>query len=196
MSRLVLALTVLVLALAVAAPARAAPEVTATCTTPPSVAAVSCSNWFRSNVLVHWNVSPGATPCDDRLITDDTSGTRVTCTASDADGSTMGEVVIKRDATPPDVGVGEAARGADDNGWYTRPVAIAFSGTDPLSGMPADGGCSPVTYDGPDTSAASVVGTCTDVAGNAASRAFPFRFDATAPAVTGLRAVAGDRRVA
>ena len=45
----------------------------------------------------------------------------------------------------------------------TRAVAVAFSGTDGLSGVDS---CATVTYSGPDNAAASVPGTCTDKAGN------------------------------
>jgi hypothetical protein len=170
-----LLLALFVLALAAAVPARAAAQVTATCTTPS--ATVSCSGWFTSDVVVHW----GVTDCPDRLIMADTPGETVSCTSDDV----TGQVVIKRDATPPEVGLGHAARGAGDNGWYTAPVTIGFSGMDALSGMPAAGDCASATYAGPDTPAGSVVGTCTDVAGNlGSSLPFGLKYDATGPEVT------------
>jgi hypothetical protein len=172
---------VFALVLAAALPARAAADVTATCTTSTAVG-VSCSSWFTSDVLVHWNVAD----CPDQLITADTPGEVVSCTSNDESGSpTTVQVVIKRDTTPPDVGAGHAARAPDDNGWYTRPVTIGFGGSDALSGMPAAGDCASATYAGPDTSAGSVVGTCTDVAGNlGSSPPFGLKYDANGPDVT------------
>jgi hypothetical protein len=170
-----------VLLLAAAMPARAEAQATATCSTPTATVA-SCSSWFTSDVLVHWDVAD----CPDQLIATDTAGEVVSCTSTDENGMpATAEVVIKRDTAPPDVGAGQAARAADDNGWYTRPVAIGFSGSDALSGMPAAGDCSSVTYAGPDAAAGSVIGTCADVAGNlGSSPPFALKYDATGPAVT------------
>src|SRR5689334_20409098 len=131
-------LTILfVLVVAAALPARAAADVTATCTT-PTATVVSCSTWFTTDVLVHWNVAD----CPDQTITADTPGDTLTCTSGDQSGA----VTIKRDTLPPVVGAGQAARAADANGWYTRPVEIGFTGTDALSGI---GLCPPVTFAGP-----------------------------------------------
>jgi hypothetical protein len=164
----------LLLVFAAALPARAAAEVTATCTTPPSVVAVSCSSWFASEVLVHWS----APECPDKSVAAE-PGDTVSCMSTDGSG----QVVIKLDTTPPVVDAGVPARPADVNGWYTRPVAIGFTGTDALSGIA--GACSPVNYDGPDTATGSVIGTCSDVAGNlGSSPPFAIKYDATGPVVT------------
>jgi hypothetical protein len=89
---------------------------------------------------------------------------------------------LKYDATAPAATGARAARDPDTNGWYGEPVSISFSGSDGLSGIRA---CSTLTYDGPDSGAASAAGTCTDEAGNV-SPPFQFRlsYDATAPVVT------------
>jgi hypothetical protein len=85
------------------------------------------------------------------------------------------------DATPPSV-TASPARGADANGWYNHAVAVAFSGSDGVSGL---AGCTSATYSGPDSGSASVSGSCTDKAGNTGSASFGLRYDATPPAVTG-----------
>jgi hypothetical protein len=54
--------------------------------------------------------------------------------------------------------------------------------------------CSSVGYGGPDGTSASVTGTCTDNAGNVGSGVFSFRYDATAPGVSGLRIRPGEDR--
>jgi hypothetical protein len=90
---------------------------------------------------------------------------------------------LKYDSTAPTVTDARAARGADVNGWYNHPVAVTFSGADQLSGVDS---CTAPTYGGPDAGATSVVGTCTDEAGNISSPfPFPLKYDGTAPTVTG-----------
>ncbi len=90
---------------------------------------------------------------------------------------------LKYDSTAPAVTGGQAARGADVNGWYNHAVSVAFSGTDQPSGVDA---CTTPTYGGPDGGAASLLGTCTDKAGNVSSPfAFALKYDDTAPVVTG-----------
>lgn len=166
--------------LVVAAPGMAAPAVSARCTPAPA----DCSGWFRSDVSLTWTVDPATASqmgCQDETFTSDTTGAVRTCTAEDDTGSAMAAVTIKRDATPPVVDPGLAPP-ADANGWYTKPLTVAFSGQDVTSGLAS---CASVTYPGPDTAAASVVGTCTDVAGNTGSAPpYLFMYDATGPEVT------------
>jgi hypothetical protein len=80
----------------------------------------------------------------------------------------------------------DPARPPDANGWYRAPVAIAFSGSDGVSGISS---CTTATYSGPDGAAAATPGTCTDHAGNVSA---PFRFrlnyDATEPSVNSAQA--------
>jgi hypothetical protein len=169
--------------LVAAAPAQAAPSVTPSCSLTPSTA-VDCSIWFRSAATLHWNVAPETattTGCDDQVFDADTAATAVSCTATEGEESVTGHVTIKRDATPPEVGAAVPARGADAAGWYNQPVTMTFTGQDATSGV---SGCPPVIYDGPDSAAASAVGTCADVAGNVGtSPPFGFKYDATGPDV-------------
>ena len=102
-----------------------------------------------------------------------------------AGNSSSRAFALKYDATVPTVTSGQAARPADANGWYNRPVPVAFSGADQLSGVAA---CTATTYGGPDGGAVAVPGTCTDKAGNvSAPLAFGLRYDGTKPVVTGGR---------
>jgi len=126
-----------------------------------------CSAWHTSNVTVSW--SGGV--CGSVTITSDTTGTAVPCTVS---------VIVRRDATPPSVRA-SADRGADNNGWYNHGLRVSFEGDDGTSGIAS---CSsPATYSGPDSGGTSVSGSCTDNAGNTASDAHEFKYDATAPSV-------------
>ena len=102
-------------------------------------------------------------------------------------------VPLQIDRTAPGVTAATPARPPDHEGWYTAPVTVAFSGSDALSGLAS---CTAGSYAGGDSAAASVTGTCTDVAGNrSAPFAFPLRYDATAPSTAGIGAQPGDRSV-
>jgi hypothetical protein len=171
-----------------AGPARAdaVPVVTAQCSLPPSTTAVDCSSWFRTDVSLHWTVTPATattTGCQDQLFTADTAGTIVNCSADDGTPVTA-QVTIKLDKTSPLVTAASAARGTDVNGWYNRPVSIDVTGTDATSGL-AD--CpSSVVYAGPDSAAVSLPLTCTDIAGNTSDPfAFGLKYDATPPQLSG-----------
>ena len=168
------------LLLVVAAPSLAAPTVSYQCSPAPA----DCTGWYRSDVALDWTVAPPksvAEGCVDVSFTSDTAGTVESCTAKQKDATATAQVTVRRDTTPPQVGAGHV-RGTDVNGWYNRPFTIAFSGQDGTSGLA--GACAPITYAGPDAAARSLIGTCTDRAGNVGrSPAFKFRYDATRPKV-------------
>lgn len=153
-------------------------------------APVNCSGWYRTNVTVTWSYG-SATPldCNIRTITFDTAGVDVSCELLDGTKTT---IRIKRDATPPQVTGSMPARAPDSAGWYTQPVAVAFSGADALSGIAS---CTSPTYGGGDGASVSVSGTCTDVAGNTSAPAsFSLRYDATPPTVAASADRAPDAR--
>jgi hypothetical protein len=77
---------------------------------------------------------------------------------------------LNYDATPPSIIGVTAARRPDVVGWYLAPVAIAWAGTDAVSGL---AGCTATTYAGPDGRSRSALGTCADQAGNT-SAPLPF----------------------
>ena len=162
--------------------AEAVPSVSFKCTPAPQ----NCSGWYRSDVTIEWTVVPATSVvdgCTRRTITIDTSGANQVCVADDGEARVAVDFRIKLDKTAPVVTGGAPARGADVNGWYNHAVPIAFSGTDQTSGIAA---CTSTTYGGPDSTAASLAGTCTDNAGNVSSP-FPYglRYDETAPLVAG-----------
>jgi hypothetical protein len=162
--------------------AEAVPSVTFKCTPAPQ----NCSGWYRSDVTVEWTVAPADSVvdgCTRRTITIDTSGANQVCVADDGEARVAVDFRIKLDKTAPVVTGGAPARAADVNGWYNHAVPIAFSGSDQTSGIAA---CTSTTYGGPDSTAASLAGTCTDNAGNVSSP-FPYglKYDETAPAVAG-----------
>jgi hypothetical protein len=165
------------------------------CYSPPkSPTPVNCSQWKTSAVLVAWSYDAGAFPyppgtCQPQIISADTAGLRVSCEVRDSPDdnytdSTTKRVVIRLDTTTPTVSGLAPSRPPDYDGWWNHPVAFAFQGSDPISGI---AGCSSITYSGPDSAAAQVTGTCRDVAGNASTGSFPIQYDATPPMLSGLR---------
>ena len=185
-----LLIAVLIL-LGTAAPAMAQPEIDVTCN------GTEClSDWYRTAVRVDWAVAGGAPTagCSDVTITADTAGTEQGCIVRDGGGATASLTIpLRIDRTAPTVTAGAASRPPDHDGWYSAPVDVRFSGADVLSGLAS---CTAGSYAGPDTAAARVAGTCTDVAGNrSAPFGFPLRYDATAPPTTGIAADPRDRAV-
>jgi len=150
-----------------------------------------CTAWYRTSVTLQWQWSPtqgvlSTSGCDVQTLSTDTSssGTPKSCEVDWMNGDKLtAEKRIHVDTTPPTVTDATPARGSDQGGWYNHPVAFAFNGSDATSGLL---GCSSVTYNGPDSATATASGTCTDVAGNVASRDVPLRYDATPPAVVDI----------
>jgi large repetitive protein len=114
----------------------------------------------------------------------DSATASVTGTCRDQAGNSASRTFsLKYDATAPTVTDAQAARGPDVNGWYNHAVSVTFSGTDQTAGVDT---CTTPAYGGPDAGAASLVGTCTDRAGNVSGGfAFALKYDGTAPTVTG-----------
>ena len=121
----------------------------------------------------------------------DSASASVGGTCRDAAGnvSAPSSFALKYDATAPQVAGLAPDRPADAFGYFLRPVALAFTGSDATSGLL---GCDTVTYAGPDSPAGPVTGSCRDVAGNSAARTLAVAFDATAPSLTKVKVLSGD----
>ncbi|HYX76161.1 MAG TPA: hypothetical protein VE757_03195, partial [Gaiellaceae bacterium] len=103
------------------------------------------------------------------------------CT-DEAGNVTTATFALAYDANAPTGVTASAARSPDHNGWFNRPVGIAWSGSDPTSGIDF---CTGITYSGPDSATASTSGTCTDKAGNtSAAKSFGLEYDDTAPSAS------------
>jgi hypothetical protein len=160
-----------------------------------NVTAISCTD--GANPLAVSSPSGIGTPSASGSISVAGDGTHnIACTATDSagntgafTGSTVMPVAVKIDTQAPTGVVGTAARVADHNGWYNASVGITFNGTDSTSGIAS---CTTTTYSGPDSATASVLGHCTDNAGNASADVpFNFKFDATAPTGVSLTITGG-----
>lgn len=175
--------------LAVAAPARAADV------TPPDIdvsvrGEQGDGGWFVGPVVVNWSVSDpdsGFTVqdgCEPSIVlTADTRGAEHACRATSDGGSAAEAVTVRLDGSPPRAVRATPSRPPDAAGWYRAPLTVAWSGTDPTSGIAS---CTRVPYAGPDVADATLAGTCRDRAGNrSAPLGVPLRYDATAPTVTG-----------
>lgn len=148
------------------------------------------SGWYQANVTVafQWDTTDptiiGTPGCGTFQVTSDTTGTSFTCTLQYSGGATAQlSVTVKKDATAPVVTGSSISRGPDSNGWYNHPVGISFSGTDATSQI---AGCTSATFAGPDSSGASITGTCTDQAGNTSApmTSGSIKYDATPPSVS------------
>jgi hypothetical protein len=164
--------------------------------TPLTFGTIGLNGWYRSNVTVNWRVEDPegilwTVGCDARTLTADTAGTRLTCSAGSAGGEATVTVTIRLDKTAP-TATPAPERAPNASGWYTGPLSVFFSGADETSGL---AGCSADRYWGPDNAAASVAGSCSDVAGNVKGAAFSFKYDATAPTLSAVTKKLGNRRV-
>jgi hypothetical protein len=152
------------------------------------------NGWYRNNVTVAWAVV-GETwshpDCNTKTLVVDTPSTKLTCSARNDNELTeiTKSVTIKLDKTAPSAGAA-AERLPDANGWYNRPLTVAFAGTDATSGLAS---CSSALYAGPDNPAAFVAGSCSDNAGNVTSSSFSFKYDATAPTLFAVTKKPGNR---
>ena len=177
-----------------AVPAAAAGDISAPVITRAVTGSVGDGGWFRGSVNVRWTVTDPESPwtstgCDARTLSAETTGEAMECRAASAGGSSSDGMVVRIDSTPPAVTGSALERPPDRAGWYRAPVAVRFAGIDALSGI---GACATVPYAGPDSSRASVSGTCTDLAGNVSPAVgHGFRYDATGPRVVRRR---GSRR--
>jgi hypothetical protein len=170
--------------------------------TPPVVTplfspALPANGWFRSTVTLNWSVVDpesiilNTSGCAAKTFTTDTPGEKVTCWAQSDGGERSAAVTVRLDKTAPTV-TGAAERPPNASGWYTGPFSVSFSGTDATSGI---AGCSSARYSGPDNAAASVAGSCSDVAGNVTGAALSFKYDATPPVLSAVTKKLGKRSV-
>ncbi|MGZ4332860.1 MAG: hypothetical protein ACXVRJ_01115 [Gaiellaceae bacterium] len=113
-----------------------------------------------------------------------------TCT-DNAGNTGTGSFALKYDATAPTSVAATPGRTPDSNGWYNHPLTFQYDGSDATSGIAS---CTRVTYTGPDSSKASVSGTCSDRAGNtSAAVSSTFQYDSTPPSVDDLTVAPGNR---
>jgi hypothetical protein len=138
----------------------------------PSISGTHGNNdWYTSDVSVSWTVTDDEsalsdkTGCDTATITNDTSGTTITCSATSVGGTTSQSVTIKRDTTAPTIAYANRTA-PNGNGWNTSPVTVNWTCSDATSGALSASVSQTVSAEGTNQSA---TGTCADNAGNSAS---------------------------
>ena len=162
-------------------------DATAPQTTATPGRAPDSNGWYRASLTVSFagtDTTAGIESCDapKSYSGPDNAGASVNGSCRDLAGNSAARsFVLGYDATAPQVTGASPARPTDASGWFNHPVGVAFAGTDATSGIAA-GGCTQVTYGGPDNAAASVNGICSDRAGNqSGTSAFGLKYDGTAP---------------
>jgi hypothetical protein len=161
------------------------PEVRATVTGTPGN-----GGWYTSAVTVTWQVNDPesgiseASGCGDTVLSSDTAGVTLTCSATNGAGViTTESVTIRIDQTPPQVSAARAPE-ANTNGWNNSPVTVTFACFDAMSGLAPQGLPSPIVIasEGRRQSASA---SCADAAGNVASMTVAdINIDMTAPSVS------------
>jgi hypothetical protein len=155
----------------------------------PIVAGTAGSNgWYKSNVNVSWSVTDAETGiltssgCSPSNLTTETSGTTLTCSATNKAGlSSLASVTIKIDKTNPIITFVSRTL-ANGNGWNNTNVTVNWSCADAFSGIVSANINQTLTTEG---ASQSTMGTCLDNAGNTASDTQAgINIDKTAPTLT------------
>jgi hypothetical protein len=152
------------------------------------------NGWYRgsvhgNNIVLRWTVMNATSViagCEPAItIPGPNTGFTKSCTAANDVGTiTVTTRALKIDADPPAGVIAQLSRGPDYNGWYNHPVSASWTAADATSGLAS---CSNLTYAGPDSSSATIAGSCTDNAGNSASASSALNYDATAPVLGKVR---------
>jgi Tol biopolymer transport system component len=148
----------------------------ATDSTPPVITPtisgpLGFNGWHVGAVTVSWTVTDPESPitstsgCGTILLSADTEGTMLTCTATSGGGMAYQSVTVKIDQTAPMV---SPSRSPAPNaaGWNNTNVTVTFSCADSLSGMGSVTGPLVVSNEGANQ---WVTGVCQDMAGNSAT---------------------------
>ena len=110
--------------------------------TPPVVAATvtgvrGANGWYTSDVVVQWNIDETESElfevsCASGTLTTDVTSRVFSCFARSGGGATSEQILIKRDATPPSIGIAQPQAPSYVQG---QTVAIEFSCSDATSGI-------------------------------------------------------------
>jgi hypothetical protein len=153
------------------------------------------NGWFNHPVGVNFGGSDNASGlggCSSTTYSGPDGMGTATGSCSDNAGNTgSGSATIPYDSTAPVVTALRPSRNPDSNGWFNKPVALTFDGSDAGSGVEW---CTSLTYSGPDNGSASVTGQCRDRAGHvSAEKAFRIKYDATAPSLANVVVQVGNK---
>ena len=145
------------------------------------------NGWYRGDVRIEWTVWDDdslvyRSGCDTTIVSTDTAGATLTCTATSPGGSTIRSVTIRRDTTPPLLTLTTPAVGASYA--VNAVVASQYACSDALSGTASCAGTVPNGSPVPTQNAGSQTFQvqATDAAGNTAS--LSRGYTVTAPVLT------------
>jgi hypothetical protein len=163
-------------------------DTTAPVIVPTVTPSPNANGWNNSAVSVSWSVTDpesgisSSTGCANTSLTTETSGTVLTCTATNAAGLPRTvSVTINIDLTAPVITF-EGRTPANANGWNSTAVTLNWNCTDALSGVVSSTVSVILTADGMNQSA---TGTCQDKAGNQNSDTQSgINIDSAAPVIT------------
>jgi hypothetical protein len=160
--------------------------------TPPqtqfqSITPANAAGWNKTPVTVTWSctdaTSGPVSSTVSQTVSGDGAGQSAAGTCLDAAGNSASATRsgINIDTAPPTIAVQVSPPSPGESGWYGSPVTVSFICTDGLSSaLPPVGGTT-LTADTPGT---TVNGSCTDVAGNAATASSAtIKIDRTAPVI-------------
>ena len=148
--------------------------------TPTITGTLGANGWYTSNTTVTWTITDPesgvatTTGCDPVTLIANTSGTLLTCSATNGDSlSNSASVTLKIDKTPPTVIPSLPL--PPPNGIYTSDVPLNWSVSDPDSGIATSPNCGSVTL----TATTIVTCTATNGAGLATTVAVNVKIDKT-----------------
>jgi hypothetical protein len=156
------------------------------------------NGWYNREIAVEFSgedALSGISSCTSGSYKGPDSGSAsVSGSCSDNAGNrTTASYPIKYDATAP-TAAAKPERGPNAQGWYNRPVSVAFEGADAVSGV--DSCTAPVVYKGPDTAKTSLSGTCRDKAANTSQPVgFELKYDTVPPGLKRVQAEIGSKGV-
>jgi hypothetical protein len=120
-----------------------AADVTAPQITPSVGGTLGDNGWYTTNVNVSWTVSDPDSPvtasngCGASAVTEDTTGTTFTCSATSLGGTASSSVTIRRDGSVPLVifGIPLPGPAVAGSGWYNADQSVPFTVEDSISGV-------------------------------------------------------------
>ena len=140
--------------------------------------------WYTGEVTVSWDatdVSPILDSCGATVITGETAGEAVNCSATSVGGTATGTVEVRTDFTAPAV-AGTATGDLGLDGWFVGPVSVTWDVNEPLSTETLSTDCVAATF-GDDTTGDTATCSATS-AGGTSGGSVSFRIDRTAPELT------------
>jgi hypothetical protein len=145
--------------------------------------------YYTQPQTVSWDVTDpesgvsSSSGCAPTTVNAETTGTTLTCTATNALGlMASSSVTIKYDGSAPVINSTTTAPDGT-NGWYRTAPSVSWTTADDISGVDHTSGCDPTTVTTA-SAAGSLTCSATNGAGLTGTSTFSYKYDPTAPSVT------------